>query len=734
MRFLSRVVALAALACICSHLADGQILQFSGAPLPLTPSIVATRTSGTAPLSVLVDLTGTVDPSETSRPFHELYYTTTFGDSGSGNWSYGSSNSTLSCGGGAGGQQTYCTAMPTLSRNTDYGPVAAHVYDQCPSTYPCNFTITSTVRGPSGPVSATTTITVNDPATIWGGNWGTFSVQGSVSGTILTVASVNSGTVTPGGVIAGTGLSAVAPATIQPYGTGGTSGTGSTGTYALNVAPGNVGTETITGIYCNFGGVNSSPATSIGCTTCLSNTPSYTNCPTGARHDTSASVQASLGTYLGVGGQSNRIMWHAGETFNTTATASSTPTIACSSCEMDSYDTGAQPILGAQVKFSLGSVLNFPANGSDQRIRNVQIDGFSGADFGIAVGAGVTNLLIENVTFTNVTGMVNGTTPADFSNPTDGLFIVNSSGHSFTGGGTTCSGPEVNFFRGATRFAFYGNDVEDGESTNGGTFQLFRIQSWNKIAIGYNYIQRPCSQFNALTVRGDTRNTLATVARYANVHHNVVVGENDACGGGPLLQVAPQFVGAIEPISDVLVWDNYVVLGCGSQQGLELEASSVTLRTNIVQSIARTAAASASWVNGQSNGSVPTANIWQYANTFYCGTQGLAASNPDTNFANNTGSGKYTNYNITDELYYCANTTTPVMSGGANSPPPTVASSTTNPLTNPSFTNGGGSMFLTGDYALQAGSYAKGAGASVPGLYANFQNQLLNGIYNIGAQ
>ncbi|MEQ1574215.1 MAG: PKD domain-containing protein [Vicinamibacterales bacterium] len=74
----------------------------------ITPSIAATRTSGTAPCAVLFDATGTTcSVTDCDDEFRQLLYSFDFGDSGSGTW-----------------------AVSGLSKDTQTGgPIAAHVYD-----------------------------------------------------------------------------------------------------------------------------------------------------------------------------------------------------------------------------------------------------------------------------------------------------------------------------------------------------------------------------------------------------------------------------------------------------------------------------------------------------------------------------------------------------------------------------------------------------------------------------
>ena len=106
--------------------------------VPRQPS----RTAGVAPLSVHFSAGLTASTPET-QPFHNYEYTWNFGDSNSGVW-------------GTSG----------MSKNTDKGPVANHVYET-PGTY----IATLIVKDGSGTVdSETFTITVQDPNVVFSGN------------------------------------------------------------------------------------------------------------------------------------------------------------------------------------------------------------------------------------------------------------------------------------------------------------------------------------------------------------------------------------------------------------------------------------------------------------------------------------------------------------------------------------------------------------------------------------
>lgn len=114
----------------------------SQAALP-TISCSPSRTSGTAPLGVFLDCTDTTD-SGTTRPFHDLEYRHSFGDSYAGRWIHG--------------------ANSELTKNQATGPVAAHVYEKA-GTY----TITSVVDDGTNMASTSSIITVHEADTTYSG-------------------------------------------------------------------------------------------------------------------------------------------------------------------------------------------------------------------------------------------------------------------------------------------------------------------------------------------------------------------------------------------------------------------------------------------------------------------------------------------------------------------------------------------------------------------------------------
>jgi len=125
----------------------------SGGGGVITPAFTMTRTTGVAPLGVHFDASGTTAPTLTSLPFHELYYAWSFGDpAGGATWAYG-------------------TRPGVASKNTAYGPIAAHVFET-PGTYTATlyvYHINSSGGISMKSVAGTSQITVTDPDTVFSG-------------------------------------------------------------------------------------------------------------------------------------------------------------------------------------------------------------------------------------------------------------------------------------------------------------------------------------------------------------------------------------------------------------------------------------------------------------------------------------------------------------------------------------------------------------------------------------
>lgn len=117
----------------------------SGGAGPIAISVVASRTSGVAPLAVFFDATATT-AAGTSAPFHDVEYRWSFGDAGSGFWTQG-------------------TRPGVNSRNEATGPVAAHVFET-PGTYTVTLTVTN---GTTTAIENCVQIIVDDPEVVFNG-------------------------------------------------------------------------------------------------------------------------------------------------------------------------------------------------------------------------------------------------------------------------------------------------------------------------------------------------------------------------------------------------------------------------------------------------------------------------------------------------------------------------------------------------------------------------------------
>jgi hypothetical protein len=108
-------------------------------------SLAASRISGVAPLYVNFDATGTTHPQITN-PTHDLFYSWIFGDTGAGNWANGVQSAGLT------------------SKNAAFGPVTGHVFET-PGTYTVNLVAMDGVST----VTKSVTITVQDPNVVYAG-------------------------------------------------------------------------------------------------------------------------------------------------------------------------------------------------------------------------------------------------------------------------------------------------------------------------------------------------------------------------------------------------------------------------------------------------------------------------------------------------------------------------------------------------------------------------------------
>lgn len=120
----------------------GTISQYV-APATVTLDVQESRLSGTAPLAIFFDASGTTS-TQTTRPIHDVQYGWDFGDTSAGTWTNGTNVHT--------------------NKNVAFGHVASHVFET-PGTY----TVTATAYDGVSTDLKTKTIIVADPNVTWAG-------------------------------------------------------------------------------------------------------------------------------------------------------------------------------------------------------------------------------------------------------------------------------------------------------------------------------------------------------------------------------------------------------------------------------------------------------------------------------------------------------------------------------------------------------------------------------------
>lgn len=645
---------------------------------PISVSITPSRTIGVAPLAVFFDASLTTDSAETANPIHDLDYRWSFGDANAGTWSYGSSNSVDTPGGGmssnftgfiddgtGGGapsgvagkkltvtalltgsvqanggaitgtnvaasstigtqitgtagqagtynvnnssttasetltssQTSYASAIWNTSKNFASGPWAAHVFAQAGS-----YAVNVTVTGPTGAVSKQVTITVQDPAVVFGGTW-------NVS-------------------------------TCQIDGTGG-------------------------------------PVGSQGCTVCLSPAGTYTGCPSGGGQDPKSACGGGscpwptvVSTYAGP----VRILMNRGETF--TSSSGSTQITSPGPGDIGSYGSGAQPIV--RMASGSGAMLAWSqTNIGDWRIHDVEFDcnSLAGA---FTIVRNTKQILIQNVTMVScVQGFSTTanvpTTPQTAQTPNqsqalnwtctsatycidglpDQIFVINTSLQNLIAGGQYGA-----IWTGVTRLAVMGNDWENATLA----LHIDRTQFAIKAVTNHNYFARAFRSFATFLIHGDPECTPTpppTCFPYIGGQH--VASENVLVND--LLQsenstINPQAASPNnEPVQDVIYERNMVVPGSGSSSAVSHAASKVSVRLNIFNFSAKSSGGGSVVADGLG---APVSNIynpapdqnWFYNNSMYCpnNTGASAFLGIATPFANSLAAANLT---VKNTLMYC---------------------------------------------------------------------------------
>ena len=299
---------------------------------------------------------------------------------------------------------------------------------------------------------------------------------------------------------------------------------------------------------------------------------------------------------------------------------------------------------------------------------------------------------------------------------TGGSLVVSVPSTTFTGAAINSGGSvEMSFFRGLQRFSFLGWDFENADSS----FQMLRLQNWQKGELGLSYFQRNPQGFQAFTLRGDTSGSKLTDAIF-NRHNNVFIPNTDPTyPSTTFTEIRPQTTDG--PVLDVIDDGNYCAAGKNSNQCFQIsDASNVSVRNGVLSLANRNAVASGigllgEWLSASFPSNQPN-NIWIYNNTIYCGTGAFPSAYlltfaPGSSFVPGGTMMK-------NDLFYCPNATTVAMFLDS-SPSSSIVTAANSDVaagggikTDPKFTVG--TPVNVTDYRLQGGSYALGAGTTAP--------------------
>lgn len=444
--------------------------------------LVTSRTSGTAPLCVHFDATGSTD-ADTSNPFRDLLYRWNFGDPGAGNWARGANTS--------------------LPKNLARGPVAGHCYETAGS-----YTARLQVCDATACVSTSQAIRVDDP-------------------------DVDNSGLTPAGS--------------------------------------------------NFTTTN---------TTCFYNSVVGSGCPTGATETASSDFDAAIAACLASG---KRCLFKRGDTFAASVTTGLSGTIT--GAQVGAYGSGAKPIITTSgINF-----FNLTGTLSDITFSDLE---FVGAGIASKTGTFINFMAATtNMTFLRVTCRdhgacysINGTGD---SNHATGLFIVDGSMYSYTGGNGA--------FIGIKQSALMGNFVDDSrgpgypdcptcEAEHG-----LRIQYGQKSIVSHNYLGKAWTNKHQLTIRAAPRGSTGAVEDDNLDTNRMYVSDNyfdDTTLGVWKVTVSPSGDTQCHWIRDVIFERNYSKANLSSTIHVKITAKRVTVRNNIGISTASGNFASVSNNNG----------------------------------------------------------------------------------------------------------------------------------------
>ena len=567
-------------------------------------SVVATRTSGVAPLMVSFDASGTTSPL-TTRPFHDVEYRWDFGDTASGFWATGS-------------------RPGTSSRNSATGPIAAHVFET-PGTY-------------------------------------TIAVTG-VDGTNTSACSLQVVVASPDTVFAGSS------------------------------------------------------------TICFSAAGNFTGCPSGSTNVTTSDFDTAINSYKGT---NRRLLFHRGETFTASSSASITVT---GPGLIGAYGTGALPQINASGSFGNSPIVVFGNSSSvtqkDWRVMDLSFNGNNSAE-AIGMSGGFDQVTILRVNATNC-----GDACIFFNSA---VLNVNAKPHLFDQAAivdSTVTDPSSwgVFFNGKN-FAIMGNTIDN--QLHGS--HVLRISIAINGVVSNNTLANngPGSAgTHVLKLHGPPWGSATDGVPVNTATSKVVVSDNKLSPGNAstnnwTFSLDPQDSAENEHITDVIVERNQFAGGSNTSLCISMQAIDVTVRNNLANTTGSGAGGTFIEVDKRSSGAPAPNRIAIYNNTAYSSANNIDSGSAFIVVTSSTTSGGAT---VKNNLGYAPNASSPAMVSGSNA---VASNNSTNAQlkTNPGFASS--LLSAVTNFQVLSSSYAKGTGTTVPVFSDFFRVNRAAGVGDLG--
>ena len=454
-------------------------------------------------------------------------------------------------------------------------------------------------------------------------------------------------------------------------------------------------------------------------------------CPAGASTAQQPSFPAAISSYAKTG---RRVLFKRGDTFTAATEARITAT---GPGTVGAYGTGALPLVQmtgnppeASPALSFSSV--YTPKFSDWRVMDLMLDGVNGAhNMGLGIGSssgGVTQITVLRVTARNMAtsfgfggDLINYWNNHGSSGHTiDQLSIVDSTSAAGTNSGTSC-------YNAGNRVAFMGNSIDGGGIAKGS--HLARFTFLNKAVISNNSLSRPgfdrhtiklhAPYWNATEGVFDPTATIPPSSGPDSTNYSaalngdgyskqIVISDNKFTDyANPWsVTVGPQDGGKDERVRDVIIERNWFVATTTSQSFVTIWATETTVRNNL---FAASSSNAAGVMVAQRGIEPPSSNVRIFNNSFF--STYSSSSNPVMPFqiGNTT-----TNTTVKNNLAYAPNSNNVLMIGGTGKSGFIASSNTTKAQvhdTNPFIAN---PPVNPADFNLTKGSYAIGAGETVP--------------------